>query len=80
MERFSIEEIPLLIMGVHSNKNTHSGKQVLMLRLHSEKRVAKKQPLGCYLAVHNLAPLRVLFWHPIDRAVLFSHKTKVEQT
>ena len=31
--------------------------------LHSEKRVPKQHPQGHYLAVHNLAPLGVLFWY-----------------
>ncbi len=41
---------------------------------HSEKRVPKQHPQGCYLTVRNLALLGVLFWQPTDRGVLFSHK------
>ncbi len=38
---------------------------------HFGQSTQKKRCRNSYLAVHNLAPLGVLFWHPIDRGVLF---------
>ncbi len=50
----------------------------LSINFTQKKRVPKQHPKGCYLAVHNLAPLGVLFWHPIDRGVLFSDKKRLK--
>ncbi len=41
--------------------------------IHLEKRVPKQHPYGCYLAVHNLALLGVLFWYSTKRGVLFAN-------